>query len=299
MSESDQVNGGTAAPAAQASAASSPARHVESALKAQRAELARMMQELKLMQDTMRSQQNEELEGAQREIEQLRRILAEQDQQCGALQQENDQLRHLLREADQEKALAVAAVEEATQQSKGSPILESLIEEMRAEIDGLREKLKEREEEVQKIRDDMFSLPAEIDADSLEAELIRFRQQLEVDRKALGKEMTQLRERNEELEEARREMELELSRERAELSRERIHLERMREEVRQDMERVQRDSEVRERLAPVQQLRERKSSQQPGGRPASMPSIALPQPGAPAESNLMNRLRNIRKGLNQ
>jgi hypothetical protein len=30
-----------------------------------------------------------------------------------------------------------------------------------------------------------------------------------------------------------------------------------------------------------------------------MPSIALPQPGAPAESNLMSRLRNIRKGLNQ
>jgi hypothetical protein len=209
----------------------------------------------------------------------------------------------LLGEIEQEKAAALAAAEQAAREPKTSPILEALIEEMKGEISTLREKLQRKREEIKKLKEEQYTLPPGIDADSLEAELIRFRHQLEADRKALGKEMAQLRERNEELEEARREMELELSRERAELSRERTHLERMREEVRQDMERIQRDSEVRERLAPVQQLREQLINRKPGqqgGRPSSMPSIpAPPQPAAQPDSNLMSRLRNMRKGFNQ
>src|SRR5207248_2365685 len=99
--------------------------------------------------------------------------------------------------ADQEKAAALAAAEEASKDAKGSPILEALIEEIRTENAALRDKVKEKNEAIKKLKDEMYTLPADIDADSLEAELIRFRHQLEADRKALGKEMTQLRERNE------------------------------------------------------------------------------------------------------
>jgi hypothetical protein len=207
---------------------------------------------------------------------------------------------------EQEKKEALAAAEHASKETKSSPILESLVEDMKGEINALREKVQAKRDEIKKLKDEQFALPPNIDADSLEAELIRFRHQLEADRKALTKERDMLQERNEELEEARREMELELSRERAELSRERIHLERMREEVRQDMERIQRDSEVRERLAPVNQLRDqlgvRKGPQQtPGGRPTSMPAIPAPpqQPAGQGDNGLMSRLRNMRKGLNQ
>ena len=65
-----------------------------------------------------------------------------------------------------------------------------------------------------------------------------------------------MRSRNDELDEATREMELEMSRERAELARERQRLERLREEARLELERVQREAGVRDRLAPVQKLRE-------------------------------------------
>jgi hypothetical protein len=304
MTESEQVNGNAAAPQANPSGETAPAHSMENVLRAQRAELARMMQELKLMQDAMRGQKYEELEQAQRELVQIRRSMADQDQLCAELKAENKSLRRMLDEFDQERAAALAVAEAASKEPKNSPILEALVEEMKGEIVALREKLQQKRAEIKKLKEEQLALPAGIDADSLEAELIRFRQQLEADRKALAKEMAQLRERNEELEEARREMELELSRERAELSRERTHLERMREEVRQDMERIQRDSEVRERLAPVQQLREQLVNRKPGpqvpGRQSSMPPLpAPPQPTAPQESTLMCRLRNMRKGLGQ
>jgi chromosome segregation ATPase len=304
MSESEQVNGSVEAPLEQPAGAPSAARSMESALLNQRAELARMMQELKLMQEAVRGQGNQELEKTQQENEQLRRLLDEQDRQGAELRSENQTLRRMLAECDEEKTAAMSALEAASKEPKTSPILEALVEEMKGEISALREKIQEKRAEIKKLRDEMYTLPPGMDAESLEADLIRFRHQLEADRKALGKELAQIRERNDELEEARREMELELSRERAELSRERTHLERMREEVRQDMERVQRDSEVRERLAPVHQLRDQIVNRRPGqqvpGRPASMPAIpAPPLPAAAPDNSLMSRLRNIRKGLSQ
>jgi hypothetical protein len=79
-------------------------------------------------------------------------------------------------------------------------------------------------------------------------------------------------------------MELDLSRERAELSRERQRLERLREEARQDLERLQRDAGVRERLAPVQRLREEMADKQQGAAGGN-------------DEALKNRLRGLRGKL--
>jgi chromosome segregation ATPase len=301
MAESDLVNGnaGSAAPASSSGEAQIH-KSMDIAMRAQRAELSRMISELKHLQESIRGQRQEEQEHVQRENQQLRLILNQQDQQVAEMQQENTQLRQMLVELEQEKA-AIAA--EAAKAAKGSPILEALIEEMKGEIAALRAQHDEKDSAMAKLKEEMYSLPPDMDADSLEAELIRFRHSLEADRRSLAHEIDLLREKNGELEEARREMELELSRERAELSRERTHLERMREEVRQDMERIQRDSGVREALAPVHQLRDqmvnRKPPQPPGARPSSLPSIPVPPSVTSGDSGLMKRLRGLRKGLNQ
>jgi chromosome segregation ATPase len=104
---------------------------------------------------------------------------------------------------------------------------------------------------------------ADIDPDSIEAELNEFRQQLQIDRQKLDAEIQQIKTRNEELDEATREMEMELSRERAELARERQRLERLRDDVKGDLERLQREGGVRDSLAPVQRLREEMGHKKP------------------------------------
>jgi hypothetical protein len=76
-------------------------------------------------------------------------------------------------------------------------------------------------------------------------------------------------------------MELELSRERAELARERQRLDRLREEARLELEKVQREAGVRDRLAPVQKLRD------------EIAGAATPA----EEAGLTARLRNFRAKL--
>ncbi len=60
-----------------------------------------------------------------------------------------------------------------------------------------------------------LAVPENVDLDAFEAELRKERQQLEVDRGKLTKELEQLRARNVELDEATREMEMEMSKERS------------------------------------------------------------------------------------
>jgi pSer/pThr/pTyr-binding forkhead associated (FHA) protein len=203
----------------------------EAALRDQRAGLTRMMADLKQMQEALRCQQNAELE---------------------ALRVENSQLHQLLAERDRERVEATAAEAKSDTSPRGS--------DLHAEIDLLRQLLAEKDTLVEDLRrqpsqvEPAFKPVADID--TYEAELNAYRLQLEKDRKKLNDEIEQLRSRNAELDEATKEMELELSRERAELARERTRLERLREDARAELERVQREAGARERLAPVQKLRQ-------------------------------------------
>jgi DNA repair exonuclease SbcCD ATPase subunit len=203
--------------------ATSPA---ERALRAQRAELVRMMAEVKQVQEAVRSQQNPELEALRRENEQLRQALAQRQAGGGV------------------PALPPEGAEE--------------LDRLRAEVDAMRQVLCEKDELVRELQ----NRPAPIlrrdqrDLESYEAELNEFRRHLEEDRRKIAEEREQLRQHHEELAEATREMEMDLSRERAELARERTRLERLRDDARGELERVQRDASVMNRLAPVQRLRE-------------------------------------------
>jgi len=224
----------------------------EASLREQRAGLSRMMAELKQMQETIRNQQNADGE---------------------ALRRENEQLHQLLAERDRERV-------EAAQAQPGD---DQAARELRAENDLLRQLLQEKDALLGELRREAPKAPAPVtDVSTYEAELNEFQRQLESDRQKLNAEIEQLRARNVEMDEATREMELELSRERAELARERQRLDRLREEARLELERVQREAGVRDRLAPVQKLRE---------------EITGGSAGATEDAGLANRLRNFRTKL--
>lgn len=129
------------------------------------------------------------------------------------------------------------------------------VEALQSELQGLRDALREKESLIDELKQESERIPGG-DPETYEAELNRFRKELELDRGRLNKEISSLRQRNQELDDATRELEMELSRERAEMARERIRLDRMRDEVKADMERLQREQEVRGNLGPVQKLRE-------------------------------------------
>src|SRR5262249_16246256 len=216
----------------------------ENAMREQRNVLTRMMTELRQIQENVSKQQCEELEALRRENEELRAALE-------------------LREHQQASAWADAPAPHADE-----------LNELRAGIDDLHRQLQEKDallHELQEKQANPEDTPQPIgDVDAYEAELNQFRRQLEADRQALNQEIEQMRQRNTELDEATREMELELSRERAELSRERARVDRVREEVRLELDRMQRDNTVRERLAPVNRLKEEMS-----GRPAADENAGL------------------------
>jgi hypothetical protein len=129
------------------------------------------------------------------------------------------------------------------------------------------------------------------DADSLEAEMIEFRRQLEADRQKLNQEIDQVRGRNQELDETTRDMELEMSRERAELARERQRLERLRDEVRLELERLQRAGGLHDRLTPVQNLRDQINQRRHPGKD---------QPPRPTTQDLMqDRIRALQSKVNE
>jgi chromosome segregation ATPase len=217
--------GGTGGPhaAAQATAGLHPPRavvaHAEAGLRAQRAELVRMMADLRKMQQALREQQGPDLEALRRENGELREALACREGSPGEVGRE--------------------------------------LERLRAEAESLRQLVRQKDELLEELRE--RGSPAEgpglSDPDSYEAELTQFRRQLEQDRRHLDQLREQLRVRAQELDAATREMEMEMSRERAELARERTRLVRLRDEVRGELERFQRGAGVWGHLAPVQRLR--------------------------------------------
>jgi chromosome segregation ATPase len=197
----------------------------EKSLREQRAELVRMMADLRKMHDSIRSQKNADVQ---------------------ALLDENERLKIQL------------AHSPAGAAGEPSPKLRAEIKELQEENLRLRDLLQEQRELLEELKNAPAAAPPRdnVDLDNYEAELNRYQQQLEADRQKLDEERQQIKVRNQELDEATREMEMEFSRERAELARERTRLERLREEVRVETERLQRDSGVRESLISVHRLRE-------------------------------------------
>jgi hypothetical protein len=195
-------------------------------LRVQRAEIVRMMTELKQIQEAVRRQHDPERE---------------------VLRRENDELR---------RALAGAAVPPGRPAVPPEVVHE--VEGLRADTELLRKLLAEKDALLKELRqqEPQGADQGPFDPDRVEAELNQFRRQLEEDRRKLTEERERLRVRNEELDDATRELEMEHSRERAELARERTRLERLRDEMKADAERIQRGAGVLNRLAPVQRLRE-------------------------------------------
>jgi DNA repair exonuclease SbcCD ATPase subunit len=225
-------------------------RQTEEALREQRDLITRMMAELKQIQDSARTPRNDDMETVLHENEQVR--------------QANEHLRHALVEYER-------AALEPKPRSHHDAATEKQVQELRAELKLLQQILDDKNVMIEELRSQAGAPVVKIDVDSYEAELMEFRRQLESDREKLKKEIEELRARNQELDQATREMELEMSRERADLARERQRLERSREEMRLELERAQRsDGGMRDRLAPVQRLREEINVKQPQTTPAPL-----------------------------
>jgi pSer/pThr/pTyr-binding forkhead associated (FHA) protein len=217
-----------------------------------------------LLQTQLLKTTDPELETLRAENQQLRNLLEEIERtglnnpaagDVEQVQAENELLRQLLQERDK-------AIEEMSKTQAAAPgggelpvdveAKEQELVQLRAEAEDIRKRLAEFE---------AVAIPApptgeDADLDRYEADLNKFRRQVEADRLKLNREIDAVRLRNTELDEATREMEMELSRERAELARERMRLDRLREEIKSEAERLQRDGGVRESLASFQRLRE-------------------------------------------
>jgi pSer/pThr/pTyr-binding forkhead associated (FHA) protein len=226
----------------------------EAALREQRAELGRMMNDLREFQAAVKKQQGIDVQVLSEENEELRRMLGEY-----------------------ERRLAEAVGQQPPDRDQQAPDVSKETDSVKGENDLLRQLLREKDSVVQELKQQLEALSGQapvhaaplaenVDLESFEAELNRYRQQLESDRAKLNQEIEQLRLRNVELDEATRETEMEMSKERAELARERTRLDRLRDEVRSELERIQRDATVRESLAPVQKLREEMSQKKAGGK---------------------------------
>ncbi|MCI0460894.1 MAG: FHA domain-containing protein [Gemmataceae bacterium] len=244
----------------------------EAGLREQRAALLRMMGELKHMQEAFREQDGSALTVLQQENESLRRALAERDKALLTREEgQTDRARlaveraQALAERDQALAERDQILQEALalqQQAQQPPPLgedQNQAEELaslQSTVELLRGLIGEKDALIEELQNQPPRVVTEGDLAALEKELNQFRRQLESDRQKLTREIESVRTRNEELDEATRELELEMSRERADLARERQRLERLREEVRAEVEKGQREGGVRDRLAPVQKLRD-------------------------------------------
>jgi hypothetical protein len=283
----------------------------EQAVLAQRkADLVRMMVDLKKMQENLRQQAKLGGRAAREEVERLRRENAvlrahfetnANGTETQAILDENEQLR-----------MRVQQLEASAGQASGNEVGHPQVD-LPAEVELLREELQRKDSMLAELSKPEGgggdSLRAEnvllkqlleeknrfveesllksqqapktaSDLERYEAELNDFRRQLETDRTELNAEVEMLRDRNKELDEAFREMEMEMSKERAELARERMRLERVREEVKADTERLQRELAVRDSMAPVQKLRDELAQKQ--------------APGGKAEKPINDRLRGMR-----
>jgi pSer/pThr/pTyr-binding forkhead associated (FHA) protein len=264
----------------------------ESAIRAQKAELLRMMGDIKKMQEDLRKQAKPDIRALHDEVERLKREntelrehspKADDGPELMAMLEENVRLRRelegrnnsmvdddIVKQIDDLRAEIALLSEEL--QNKEQIIQEfqqhqaglsrdsefgAELEQLRAENGLLKQLLEEKDSSAEPAEPHIPQPPkGEDDLERYENELNEYRRQLDTDRDKLNREVGSLRERNKELDEAIREMEMEMSKERAELARERMRLERVREEVKNDMERLQRELAVRDSMAPVQKLRD-------------------------------------------
>jgi hypothetical protein len=262
----------------------------EAALRTQRGELVQMMNELKQLQESLRQQEGQELEALRQENQQLRDEFAQAHEALA----ERERLREVQRQALAERDQALAECDRLRAEAAPPPQADAASKDndvLREEITFLRGLLQEKDALLQELQAPRDHPLTEEDMEGYEAELNKFRLQLETDRQKLNKDIQQLRARNTELDEAKRELELDMSKERAELARERIRLERLREEMRLEIERVQREGGVRDRLAPVQRLRDEMHDRR---QPPS-----TPRPGQPAAGPLDVRLRSLRDRISE
>jgi pSer/pThr/pTyr-binding forkhead associated (FHA) protein len=186
----------------------------------------------------------------------LERRGAELDQFAAFLHRTRQQLREEEARLARERARLEQRAAEATPAPDATPAPaqapSGLVESLRAEI-------AEREAAIVRLQQQMDRQAARMNVEnsgSYEAELHRYRLELEQDRKALNDQLAQLHERQAEMEVAARETELQMSRERAIFAHERVEMNRLREEIRMERERQQRDGGARDRLAPVSKLKE-------------------------------------------
>jgi chromosome segregation ATPase len=216
----------------------------EESLREQRQQLDDLLASLQEAGPPVESVDAGELERLREENEKLRHGAAARsgvpDEKLRQLKKENEELKQLVAVLEQGQSLQPSA---GTQDEAG-------------EVQRLRRLLAEKQAELDEFNRQAEEALGHTEMGFVEAQLVEYRRQLETDRQKLNREVEQLRMRNQEMDEAIREMELEMSRERAELGRERQRLERMREDVRLEQERLQREAGMRERLAPVKNLRE-------------------------------------------
>jgi hypothetical protein len=250
-----------------------------------------MMAELKQMQEALRQKETEEVRSLRQENDALRQALAQRDELLAERERAAAERDQALGERDEALAALTQAERKPAAQATAPAQPPEQVQELQATVARLRLLVEEKDRQLADTRQRAAAAApmTEGDMESYEAELNQFRLQLEADREKLGKEIGALRARNTELDDATRELELEMSRERAEMARERTRVERLREEMRLELERVQREAGMRERLAPVQKLREEITDRRQG------PST--PQPNQP-DAALNGRLRTLRNRIN-
>ena len=168
--------------------------------------------------------------------------------------------RQELREAEARLAREQARLErQAAEATPGPGSTPAPAGDTAALVQSLRAEIANRDAAIARLQQQLDRQAARTNVEnsgSYEAELHRFRLELEEDRRVLNEQIAQLQQRQEEMEEAARETELQLSKERAIFANERAEMNRLREEIRQERERQQREGGARDRLGSVSKLKE-------------------------------------------
>jgi pSer/pThr/pTyr-binding forkhead associated (FHA) protein len=159
--------------------------------------------------------------------------------------------KHLIHREQQAPAAPAPAAD------AGSERLREQLAALRTKVAEQLREIEERDAMLEELRQRSGSYPVGklADIEACEAELNRFRHELEAERRFVDEERQMLEQRAAEMDETMRAMELELSQERARWARERAELDRLREEIRQERERAKRQAGVIERLGPIRSLK--------------------------------------------
>lgn len=196
-----------------------------------------------------------ELERRREELDNFARHLREERQKLDEEARRLAEEAARLRQQEEQRRKPQPLPSERMGQSRSLPAVKNL----RAELETLRQEIENRDVALHEMGRQLQEAQAAAEREvppSVEAELIRMHVEIERERKALDEQVRQMQLRQADLEEAVREAELQMSRERAQLARERAELTRIRDELRAEQDRNKRGAGARDRLAPVQRLKE-------------------------------------------